>query len=311
MVAKYRSVLSIPGCARVFTTALIGRLPQGMSSLAILAGDSEAREAAYALESVIQELIWISGPLVVAFVVAFASPSAAVLLSGACCILGTTLFVRSPVAARYRVLTVATVISTAPLIAARTIPEGVVAALRAGVTIAPAFSFLYALVGRIVSPGVETEAFTWAASSLIVGLAIGSALGGAAIDAAGVSGPFVLSCLAAGQSIGRTGRQGLPKHRWRAGMSRVTTLPAPITQPVPIVTPGHTITAVASHASSSIVIGAPHSRPVRRSPASRGWEGVTSCTPGPICTSSPIDTGPESRITAPKLTNVRAPTEIW
>lgn len=198
MVAKYRSVLSIPGCARVFTTALIGRLPQGMSSLAILAGDREARETAYALEFVIQELIWISGPLVVAFVVAFASPSAAVLLSGACCILGTTLFVRSAVAARYRVLTVATVISTAPLIAARTIPEGVVAALLAGVTIAPAFSCLYALVGRIVSPGVETEAFTWAASSLIVGLAIGSALGGAAIDAAGVNGPFVLSCLAAG-----------------------------------------------------------------------------------------------------------------
>jgi hypothetical protein len=124
MVAKYRSVLSIPGCARVFTTALIGRLPQGMSSLAILAGDREAREAAYALESVIQELIWISGPLVVAFVVAFASPSAAVLLSGACCILGTTLFVRSPVAARYRVLTVATVISTAPLIAAARFPRG-------------------------------------------------------------------------------------------------------------------------------------------------------------------------------------------
>ena len=361
MVAKYRSVLSIPGCARVFTTALIGRLPQGMSLLAILAGDREVRETAYALESVIQELIWISGPLVVAVVVAFASPSAAVLLSGACCILGTTLFVRSPLArrslrhddrheraaalsnpalrvllapmalmgmalgaidvglpslalhagsppssglllalwsagslsggmwygsrswrsplaARYRVLTVATVISTAPLIAARTIPEGVVAALLAGVTIAPAFSCLYALVGRIVSPGVETEAFTWAAT---------------------------------GQSIGRTGRQGLPKHRWRAGMSRVTTLPAPITQPVPIVTPGHTITAVASHASSSIVIGAPHSRPVRRSPASSGWEGVTRCTPGPICTSSPIDTGPESRITAPKLMNVRAPTEIW
>jgi MFS family permease len=375
VVAKYRSVLSIPGCARVLTTALIGRLPQGMSSLAILllvrsathsypaagfavgafacataagspfqgrmvdrygrarvlgpaalgqgvalvalvmaasagagaivlvagsaaggslspaiapsvrallgevAADREVRETAYALESVIQELIWISGPLVVAVVVAFASPSAAVLLSGACCIVGTTLFVRSPLArrslrrddphpraaalsnpalrvllapmalmgmalervglpslalhagsppssglllalwsagslsgglwygyrswrsplaARYRVLTVATVISTAPLIAARTIPEELVAAVLAGVTIAPAFPCLYALVGRIVSPGVETEAFTWAASSLIVGLAIGSALGGAAIDAAGVSGPFVLSCLAAG-----------------------------------------------------------------------------------------------------------------
>jgi MFS family permease len=379
MVAKYRSVLSIPGCTRVFTTALIGRLPQGMSSLAILllvrsvthsypaagiavgafafataagsplqgrlvdrygrarvlvpaaigqagmlvalvlaaragagagsvalvvlaaaagsltpaiapsvrallgevTGASEVRETAYALESVIQELIWVSGPLVVAVVVAFASPSGALLLSAVFCIAGTILFVRSPLARRprpterrrrpqaaiasaelrvllapmvlmgtslgaidvglpslalhagsrpsaglllalwsvgslsgglwygsrpwraplaqrYRVLTIATVISTAPLIAARTIPEGMVAALLAGVTIAPAFSCLYALVGRVVSPGSETEAFTWAASALIVGLGIGSALGGGAIDAAGVSGPFVLSCVASG-----------------------------------------------------------------------------------------------------------------
>jgi predicted MFS family arabinose efflux permease len=90
------------------------------------------------------------------------------------------------------------VISTAPLIAARTIPEGMICALLAGLTIAPAFSCLYALVGRVVSPGAETEAFTWAASALIVGIAIGSALAGGAIDTAGVSGPFVLSCLASG-----------------------------------------------------------------------------------------------------------------
>ncbi len=377
MVAKYRSVLSIPGCPRVFTTALIGRLPQGMSSLAILllvrsvthsypaaglavgafafataaaspfqgrlvdrygrarvlvpaalgqagllvvlvlaagagagavvlvvlaaaagslmpaiapsvrallgevTGGHEVRETAYALESVIQELIWVTGPLLVALVVAFASPSGALLLSAAICVTGTTLFVRSPLArrprlterhqrpvaalaspelrvllapmvlmgtalgaidlglpslalhagsrpssglllalwsvgslvgglwygarswrtplaARYRVLTLATVISTAPLIAARTIPEGMSAALLAGVTIAPAFSCLYALVGRVVTPGTETEAFTWAASALIVGLSIGSAIGGATIDAAGVSGPFVLSCAASG-----------------------------------------------------------------------------------------------------------------
>jgi MFS family permease len=377
MVAKYRSVLVIPGCARLLVTALIGRLPQGMSSLAILllvratthsypaagiavgafafataagsplqgrlvdrygrarvlvpaalgqagllvalvlaaaagagaavlvvlaaaagslspaiapsvrallgevTGGREDRETAYALESVVQELIWVSGPLVVAVVVAFASPSGALLLGAGFCLLGTTLFVRSPLARRrtpterhvrpqaalanpelrillapmvlmgaalgaidvglpslalnagsrpssglllalwslgslsgglwfgsrswraplaerYRVLTVATVISTVPLIAARTIPEGMACALLAGVTIAPAFSCLYALVGRVVSPGSETEAFTWAASALIVGLAIGSALSGGAIDLVGVSGPFVLSCTASG-----------------------------------------------------------------------------------------------------------------
>lgn len=36
MVAKYRSVLGYPGAIRLLSSALLGRLPQGMSSLAIL-----------------------------------------------------------------------------------------------------------------------------------------------------------------------------------------------------------------------------------------------------------------------------------
>ena len=36
MFARYRSVLSVPGCARVLTTALVARLPQGMTSLGLL-----------------------------------------------------------------------------------------------------------------------------------------------------------------------------------------------------------------------------------------------------------------------------------
>src|ERR1700761_4059959 len=36
MVARYGSVLSIPGAPRLFASALVGRLPQGMSSLAVL-----------------------------------------------------------------------------------------------------------------------------------------------------------------------------------------------------------------------------------------------------------------------------------
>jgi MFS family permease len=377
MVARYRSVLAAPGYARVFGTALIGRLPQGMLSLAILllvrqttrsyaaaglavggyafacaaaaplqgrlvdrfgrervlapsaiaqagvllglvlasnasagaevlvglatlAGalvppiaptvrallrevleDPEVRETAYALESVIQELIWITGPLLVAVVIAFVSPSGAVLLSGLICVVGTGLFVRTPLAGgsgrrnsphertaalaipelrallapvalmgvglggievglpslalhagsrpssglllamwsvgsligglwygsrvwqvslarRYRTLLMTGIACTAPLIAARTIPEGMVCSLLAGLTIAPVFSCQYALIGRAVTPGIETEAFTWVSAALIAGLAVGSALGGAAIGSAGVSAPFVIACLATG-----------------------------------------------------------------------------------------------------------------
>ncbi len=380
MLAKYRSVLSAPGAARLFATALVARLPQGMAPLAVLllvrgathsyaaaglavgasafatagcapllgrlvdhrgrgrvllplaggqalmygllvlaaqthagAGiliglaalsgallppvapvvrvllrevfdDVSVRETAYALEAVIQEVLWITGPLIVALIVAFSSPDVAVALLGAVCLCGTLLFLRSPLlrsdaatlaganadrstrvpalasselrallgpvaltgaglgaievglpslalhagsrpasglllamwslgsmagglwygarawrsplGRRYRVLLALAVLCTAPLIAARSIAAGVACSLLAGVTIAPVFSCQYALVGRSVSAGSETEAFTWISAALIGGLAAGSALGGAVIGLGGVSAPFLVSCLA-------------------------------------------------------------------------------------------------------------------
>jgi len=375
MLARYRSVLSVPGALRLMASALAARLPQGMSPLAILllvrsathsyaaagvavgaqafatagcapllgrhvdrfgrarvlaplafsqgamyasivlaaragagtgilillaaaAGallppvapvvrallgevfaDTAVRETSYALEAVLQELLWITGPLVVALVVAFTSPEVAVLLLPAVCIAGTSVFLRSPLlrrsvmpevpperrsalastelrallgpvaltgtglgaievglpslalhagsrpasgvllamwsvgsvagglwygsrtwrsplARRYRLLLLLAVICTAPLIAARSIAAGVVCSLLAGVTIAPVFSCQYALVGRAVIPGSETEAFTWVSAALIGGLSAGSAVAGAVIGPAGVSGPFVIACLA-------------------------------------------------------------------------------------------------------------------
>jgi MFS family permease len=372
MVANYRLVLLHPGAAQLFATALVARLPQAMSALAILllvrdathsyaaagaavgaqalataacappvgrlvdrlgpgrvlaplaaaqagvyatlvlaagagagatvlivvsalAGallppiapvfrvrlqdvfaEPAARETAYSLEAVLQEVLWITGPLVVALVIAFTSPRGAVLLLGAVGLSGTTLFVRSPLvraarargihhqrssalasaglrallgpvalmgaglgatevglpslalhagsrpasgvllalwsvgsmaggpwygarawrsplASRYRLLLVLAVACTAPLIAARSIPAGIVCSLLAGLTIAPAFSCQYALVGRAVTPGSETEAFTWVAAALIGGLAAGSAIGGAVIGPLGVSGPFLIA----------------------------------------------------------------------------------------------------------------------
>ena len=195
MLTRYRSVLSVPGSPRLLSSALVGRLPQGMSSLAVLllvratthsyaaagaavgayalasamtapvqgrlvdrfgrrnvlapsavaqglaliclvllargdapvaplvaasalAGalvppiaptvrallrevmaDAETRESAYALEAVAQESVWIVGPLFAALIVTLTSPSGAVLAVGIVCILGTILFVRSPLAA--------------------------------------------------------------------------------------------------------------------------------------------------------------------------------------------------------------------
>lgn len=377
MLHRYRTVLAAPGCARLFATALLARLPQGMSTLSILLLVREAthsygaagvavgmyalataacapvqgrlvdrvgrrrvlgpaallqaislaalvlaasagapaavlvglaalsggllpaiaptvrallrellddpfqRDSAYALESVIQELIWITGPLLVAVIIAFLSPSGAVIFGGAAGVVGTTLFLTSPatrgsgrrsaaperaavleipelrallgpialtglmlgaievglpalalhagsrpatgvllalwslgsmtgglwygsrtwrasLGARYRMLLLAAIACTAPLIVATTIPEGLVCSLLAGLTIAPVFSCQYALIARSVTAGNETEAFTWVSAALIAGLAGGSALGGVLIAVAGFNVSFILACGAAG-----------------------------------------------------------------------------------------------------------------
>lgn len=376
MLSKYRSVLGRPGAARLFASALVARLPQGMAPLAVLllvrgathsyaiagfavgaqalataasapvvgrlvdhlgrervlaplacvqaavyvmlvvaadqhgggaaliplaalAGallppiapvvrvllrelyeDLDVRETAYSLEAVLQELIWISGPLLIALLIAFTSAALAVGVLGAVCVTGTAAFLRSPLLrrdaetgadalerrsalaspelrallgpvaltgtglgaievglpslalhagsrpasglllalwslgslvgglwygsrvwssplrTRYQTLLAVAVLCTAPLIAARSITAGMVCSVLAGLTIAPMFSCQYALVGRSVSAGSETEAFTWVSAALIGGLAAGSAIGGAMIGPAGVGGPFVVSCLA-------------------------------------------------------------------------------------------------------------------
>jgi len=374
VVSKYGSLLSVPGSARLFASALLGRLPQGMSSLAILllvraathsyaaagvavggfafataacaplvgrlidrfgrprvlapfacaqaavyvsltlaaeAGAGAAvlialamlagallppiapvvrvllrevfgedvLDTAYALDAVLQEIVWTAGPLLVALIIAVTSTDVAVALLGAVCVTGTTLFLRSPLvrasapkrsgherrsalaspelrallapialtgigigavevglpslalhagsrpasgvllalwslgsmagglwyggrvwhsslASRYQLLLLGLMVCTAPLIAARSIAAGVVCSFLAGLAIAPVFSCQYALVGRSVTPGSETEAFTWVSAALIGGLAAGSAIGGAVIGPGGVSAPFVFACVA-------------------------------------------------------------------------------------------------------------------
>jgi MFS family permease len=393
VLAPYRSVIAVDGSPRLLASALVGRLPQGMSSLAILllvrattrsyaaagaavgayalasalvaplqgrlvdrfgrvrvlapvavgqglvlvvlalvarsqAGpavlvalcacsgalvppiaptvrallrevleDPGVRETAYALESVTQELVWIVGPLIVAFVITVTSPSAAIVLLAIVCVGGTMLFVRSPLArdrqvrvpahertsmlansrllallgpialtglnlgavevglpslalhagsrsasgvllalwsvgsmtgglwygsrvwrsslaGRYRMLLLVAAVFTAPLILARSIALGILCSLLAGLTIAPVFSCQYALVGRAVTAGSETEAFTWVTAALVAGIAAGSAVGGAAIASSGVGAPFVIAsvatALAALLALGLRGRVEQP-----------------------------------------------------------------------------------------------------
>jgi len=68
-------------------------------------GDDTLLAAAYSVESVLIEIIFIVGPLVVALFVAFASPAVAVWFSAGCGFAGTLLFLRSPALRTWRVET--------------------------------------------------------------------------------------------------------------------------------------------------------------------------------------------------------------
>jgi MFS family permease len=270
------------GAALVVLSAAVGAAlpaiaPAVRALLRAVIVDDVAQEAAYALESVIQELIWITGPLIVGVIIAVGSPSLALLVCAALSLVGTLLFVSMPasrarppmpaqtisgglralpelrvllvpiglmgfaigstevglpslalhagsrastglllamwsvgsliggllhgsrdwnvgLSERYQRLLAGAVLCAAPLVFAHTIQFGLVGALLTGLTIAPVFSCQYALVGRVVPHGAETEAFTWMSSALVGGIAGGSALGGALIGAGGVSAPFVVSC---------------------------------------------------------------------------------------------------------------------
>jgi MFS family permease len=74
--------------------------PSVRALLGAVISDEDVRDSAYALESVIQELIFLIGPLLVAVIVTAASPSVALLLCALVVVAGTALFVTSPASRR-------------------------------------------------------------------------------------------------------------------------------------------------------------------------------------------------------------------
>ena len=65
-------------------------------------------------------------------------------------------------------------------------------------------------------------------------------------------------------------------------------LPAPMTEPLPMVTPGKTMEPAPIHTPSSITTGAVMVSPSERSSAGSGWVAVDTMTLGAMRTWSPI-----------------------
>jgi len=127
--------------------------------------------AAYSLESVLIEIIFIIGPMLVALFVAYLSASAAILFAAACSLAGTLLFVRSPVIAHWRIEA-----RSAPSLVGPLAVRGFVPLLAVILAYSGAFGLL-----EIGVTAFAAEAGKPALAGLILGLmSVGSALGGLA-----------------------------------------------------------------------------------------------------------------------------------
>ncbi len=127
--------------------------------------------AAYSLESVLIEIIFIVGPMLVALFVAYLSAGAAVLFAAACGFVGTLLFRRSPVLAHWRIEQRHTASLVGPLSV-----RGFVPLLAVILAYSGAFGLL-----EIGVTAFAAEAGKPALAGLILGLmSVGSAFGGLA-----------------------------------------------------------------------------------------------------------------------------------
>ena len=136
-----------------------------------LAHDDAQLSTAYSLESVLIETIFIVGPVLVALFVAYLSAAVAVLFAAACGLVGTMLYLRSPVLVHWRIEPRGRTSFFGPL-SVRGFPPLLAVVL--------AYSVAFGLL-EIGTTAFATEAGKPALAGLILGLmSVGSAVGGLA-----------------------------------------------------------------------------------------------------------------------------------
>lgn len=135
------------------------------------------------------------------------------------------------VASRYAVVLTFAGLAMAPLAAADSLVAGILLSAIAGLGVAPMLSCQFSLVGALAPAGSTTEAFTWHRAATVGGIAAGTALGGALVEAAGVSTAFALGCGGAALAallalLGRRRIEPQPAETSPAKTSLVQTLPS-------------------------------------------------------------------------------------
>jgi MFS family permease len=161
-------------------------------------GEDALLSAAYSLESVLIELIFIVGPMWVAFLVAVSSPSMAVFFSAACGFAGTLLFLRSPALRAWRIEPRAAGNLLGPLVERGFLPL---------ICVILCYSMAFGLL-EIGLTAYATERGNAALAGVLLGLmSAGSALGGLAYGSRSWHFPlvrqfaFMLALMGAGLSV--------------------------------------------------------------------------------------------------------------
>jgi predicted MFS family arabinose efflux permease len=85
----------------------------------------------------------------------------------------------------------------APLVTVGSLPVAALLSAVAGMGVAPMLSCEFSLMAALAPAGSPTEAFSWHRAATVGGIALGSALGGALVDAAGPGAAFALGCTGA------------------------------------------------------------------------------------------------------------------
>jgi MFS family permease len=176
---------------------------------ASLLGDDPALQTAYALESVLDEVIYIAGPVIVVTLATQVSAPVGLAGTAVFATVGTLWFAafaggsliagvwygtrdwRAPPHRRFLAALAALAAGTFLFAAATTIPQMAIAALIAGFAVSPALIAGFTLTEQLLPHAVLTEGFTWLSAAIAIGLAAGSSAGGLAVDAAGPRTAFL------------------------------------------------------------------------------------------------------------------------
>ncbi len=95
-----------------------------------------------------------------------------------------------------RISTALLVVGLALPLFAWSVPAMSLLAFVAGLPIAPAVMSAYGLIDAVARRGTAAEAFAWISTAVSIGVAAGTAVGGALVDAFGVRASFALGCAA-------------------------------------------------------------------------------------------------------------------